>query len=86
MAKARVWIKLDSPGIAEFMKSRELGEFLEDVADDIAAKAGEGHTVSVDFERRKTRVISMVESDDLGREISTGALARAVGAKEQSWL
>ncbi|CAB4152481.1 hypothetical protein UFOVP609_12 [uncultured Caudovirales phage] len=86
MAKARVYVKLDSAGIAEFMKSSELGVFLEGVAEGIADKAGEGHTVVVDFERRKSRVISMVESDDLGREISTGALARAVGAKEQSWL
>ena len=86
MAKARVYVKLDSKGIAEFMKSAELGNFLEDVAEGIASQAGEGYYTTVDFERRTTRVISMVETDDMSREMETGALARAVGAKEQSWL
>lgn len=81
-----MYVKLDSAGIAKFMKSGELGEFLRDVAEGIAADAGPGHTVTVDYERRATRVISMVESDDFAREMETGALARAVGAKEQTWL
>lgn len=82
MAKARVYAKLDKAGIAEFMKSEDLGKVLEQVADKVASDAGGGYEVVVEYERRTSRVISMVKSDDFGREASTGALARAAGIKQ----
>lgn len=85
MAKGRVGIKLDRAGVGELMKSAELADVLRSVADEIAAEAGgDAHTV-VEYDRRKSRVISMVLSDDFGREIATGALARAVSGKTESW-
>jgi hypothetical protein len=86
VAKARVGIKLDRPGIAEIMKSAELASVLKDVANEVADTAGSDYTVVVDPDRRRTRVISMV-IDNLGfsREAATGNLARAVGSKQTSW-
>jgi hypothetical protein len=82
MAKARVYAKLDKKGISEIMKSQELGKVLKDVADKLANNAGGGYEVEVSYDRRTSRVISMVKSDDFGREISTGSLARAAGMQQ----
>jgi hypothetical protein len=82
MAKARVYAKLDKKGISEIMKSQELGKVLKDVADKLASNAGGGYEVEVSYDRRTSRVISMVKSDDFGREISTGSLARAAGMQQ----
>ena len=79
MAKARVYAKLDKSGIGELMKSDDLGKVLKGVADKVASNAGGGYEVVVDYDRRTSRVISMVLSDDFGREAATGDLARAAG-------
>lgn len=80
MAK-RIPIRLDKPGITQLLKSDDLAYFLRQVADEVSASAGDGYRVVVDFDRRKSRVISMVLGDDFGREVVTGNLARAVGRK-----
>lgn len=86
MAKARVSVKIDFAGIGQIMKSTDLASVLEDVAQDVASTAGDGYAVVVEYDRRTSRVISMVtDSDGFGREIATGNLARAVGSKESSW-
>ena len=85
MARARVRVKLDRPGIAEIMTSSQLEAVLKDVADDVASAAGGGYEVVVDRDRRKSRSISMVLSDDFGREAATGALSRAVGSMKTPW-
>lgn len=86
MAKARIGLKLDRPSIGAMMVSSELGAYLGDVAEIIANSAGgDGYSVVTDFDRRKNRVISMVLSDDMGREVRTGALARAVSGNEEPW-
>jgi hypothetical protein len=82
MAKARVYAKLDKAGIAELMKSEELGKVLEQVANKLESDAGGGYEVVVEYNRRTSRVISMVKSDNFGREAATGALARAAGIKQ----
>lgn len=86
VAKARIGLRLDRPGIAELMKSPELASVLKDVANDVADTAGSDYTVLVEPERRRSRVISMV-IDNLGfsREAATGNLARSVGSKQTSW-
>lgn len=86
MAKARVSLKLDRSGIAEIMKSSELGIVLNDVANDVAGTAGSDYEVVVDTDRRKSRVISMVlDKLGYGREAASGNLARAVGSKQSAW-
>jgi hypothetical protein len=82
MAKARVYAKIDKKGIGELMKSKELGKVLDDVAKKLASNAGGGYETEVTYDRRRSRVISMVKSDDFGREVKTGALARAAGMKQ----
>jgi hypothetical protein len=82
MAKARVYAKLDKDGIAELMKSDALGKVLAQVANQLASNAGGGYEVVVEKDRRTSRVISMVKSDNFGREAATGALARAAGTKQ----
>jgi hypothetical protein len=84
LAKARVYAKLDKKGIAELMKSSDLADVLEDQANRIARIAGGGYETEVAFERRKSRVISMV-LDNSKKEYATGALARAVGSIEEPW-
>jgi hypothetical protein len=86
MAKARIGLRLDRAGIGQLMKSPELASVLESVAQDVAGAAGDGYAVVVEYDRRTSRVISMVtDSDGFGREIATGNLARAVGSKESGW-
>ena len=82
MAKARVYAKLDKDGIAELLKSDALGKVLGQVANQLASNAGGGYEVVIEKDRRTSRVISMVKSDDFGREAATGALARAAGTKQ----
>jgi hypothetical protein len=82
MAKARVYAKLDKAGIRELMKSEELGKVLNGVAEKLASNAGGGYEVEVTYDRRSSRVIAMVKSDDFGREVATGALARAAGMQQ----
>ena len=82
MAKARVYAKLDKAGIGELMKSDDLGKVLKEVAEKVASNAGGGYDVVVDYDRRTSRVISMVLSDDFGREAATGELARAAGISQ----
>jgi hypothetical protein len=82
MAKARVYAKLDKAGIADLMKSEDLGKVLEQVAKKLASSAGGGYEVEVNYDRRSSRVIAMVKSDNFGREVSTGALARAAGMQQ----
>jgi hypothetical protein len=75
---AKTSITLDKDGIAEILKSPLLGAELESIAQQIATAGGGGYEVVVDYGRRKSRVISMVLSDDFRREFRTGDLARAV--------
>jgi hypothetical protein len=82
MAKARVYAKLDKVGIGELMKSKDLGKVLENVADKLASNAGGGYEIEVTYDRRKSRVISMVKSNNIGREVKTGGLARAAGMRQ----
>jgi hypothetical protein len=82
MAKARVYAKLDKAGISELMKSKDLGKVLENVADKLASNAGGGYDIEVTYDRRTSRVIAMVKSDDFGAEVKTGALARAAGMQQ----
>jgi hypothetical protein len=82
MAKARVYAKLDKPGIADLMKSEDLGKVLEQVAKKLASDAGGGYEIEVTYDRRTSRVISMVKSNDFNREVKTGALARAAGMQQ----
>jgi hypothetical protein len=77
LARARVGIKLDSDGILELMKSKEMGNAMKGYADKIASRAGDVQVV-VDYERRQKRVISMVLSS-FANERRTGGLARAMG-------
>jgi hypothetical protein len=82
MAKARVYAKLDKAGIGELMKSDDLGKVLQKVASTLASNAGGSYEVVVDYDRRKSRVISMVTSDDFGAEARDGSLARAAGIQQ----
>ena len=66
------------------MKSSELGKILGEQADRLASTAGGGYETVVDYDRRNSRVISMV-LDNEGKEYGTGALARALGSIEESW-
>jgi hypothetical protein len=84
LAKARVYAKLDKQGISELMKSSDLGKVLEEQAKRIDRAAGGGYEIQVAYERRKSRVISMV-LDNTKKEYATGALARAVGSIEEPW-
>jgi len=84
LAKARVYAKLDKQGIGQVMKSDDLAKVLESEANRISRIAGGGYEVEVAFERRKSRVISMV-LDNTKKEYATGALARAVGSIEEPW-
>lgn len=88
MAKARVGLKLDRAGIGQIMKSSELAGALEEIAQGVASAAGDGYEVTVETERRKSRVIAHVIDPSpraMGREMATGNLARAVGSKETGW-
>ena len=89
MAKARIGIKLDFEALGKIMKSDELGSVLEDEARSVAqAAGGNDYEVEVTYDRRKSRVISMVKDvseNGFGREIATGNLARAVSGKEEPW-
>lgn len=88
MAKARVSVRLDRPGIGQILKSGDLADVLASVAEDVAATAGSGYEVTVEYDRRKSRVIAhVVDPSDraMGREIATGNLARAVSSKESGW-
>ena len=89
MAKARIGVKLDFEEIGKILKSNELGSMLEDEARSIAQSAGgQDYEVEVTYDRRASRVISMVKDvseNGFGREIATGNLARAVSGKEEPW-
>ena len=88
MAKARVGVVLDKAGIGLIMKSGELADVLASVAADVASAAGSGYEVTVEYDRRKSRVIAhVVDPSDraLGRDIATGNWARAVSSKESGW-
>jgi hypothetical protein len=78
-------VKLDRSGIGEIMKSAELAGVLASVADEVATAAGGDASVVVEYDRRKSRVIAMVVSNDFGHEMATGALARAVSGRTESW-
>lgn len=83
MAKARVLVKLDSPAIRELLRSSEVGDFLEDIGQNVAAKAGSEYEVQVDYTSRKSRVVVNVIDPREGamfREMNTGNLARALGS------
>jgi hypothetical protein len=89
MAKARVGIRLDKPGIGQLLKSSEMAATVTSVAEDLASAAGSDYSVVTDTDRRKTRVIAMVVdygSRALGREAATGNLARAVASKTEGWV
>lgn len=67
------------------MTSTELAGVLRSVAEEIA---GTEYKTQVDYDRRKSRVISMVLDDREGamqREMQTGELARRVSSKESPW-
>lgn len=86
MARARIGLVLNRAAIADIMKSSELGKVCQDVSQDIADSAGsDKHTAYIDYARRKSRVIGLVVSSDIGYEIQTGALARAVTARTEPW-
>ena len=89
MAKARIGVKVDFDAIGAILKSGELGSILGNEARSIAqAAGGNDYEVEVTYDRRKSRVISMVKDvseNGFGREIATGNLARAVSGKEEPW-
>jgi hypothetical protein len=84
LAKARVYAKLDKAGVKELMKSSDLASVLQEQANRVSSLAGGDYDVVVDYDRRNSRVISMV-LDQTKKEYATGALARAVGSIEEPW-
>lgn len=66
------------------MKSNDLAKILEEQAQRVSFAAGGGYDVVVEYNRRSSRVISMV-LDQTKNEYATGALARAVGSIEEPW-
>lgn len=89
MAKARVRIVLDKGYLGQLLKSAEMGAGVEEAANRIATAAGAGYTVTVEQDRRKSRVIAMVMdlgARAMGREAATGNLARAVASNTESWV
>lgn len=89
MAKARIGVRLIFDEIGKIMKSSELGAILEAEAKEIATAAGGvDYEVEVTYDRRTSRVISMVKDvsgNAFGREVLNGNLARAVSSKEEPW-
>jgi hypothetical protein len=75
---AKPEIRLDKQGISEILKSPLLAQELQTIAQKVASAGGGGYEVVVEYNRRSSRVISMVMSDDFQREFRKGDLARAV--------
>lgn len=83
MAKTR--IVMDKAGLANLLKSSDMADVVQGVAQDVANAAGGDYAVTVEHDRRKSRVIAHVLGDSLRHEMETGNLARAVGSQESGW-
>lgn len=82
MAKG-IYVQLDSGEIRELLRSSEVGNFLEEIGDQVATRAGSEYEVQVDYTSRKSRVVVNVidpREGALFREQQTGNLARALGS------
>ena len=82
LAKARIEVKLDSAEIRKLLKSEEVGNFLYEIGQEVADKAGPEYETEKDFQSRKTRVVvNVMDPRPEARfiEMSTGRLARALG-------
>jgi hypothetical protein len=83
LAKARILVKLDSSEIRELLKSNDVADYLLELGNEVADKAGPDYLAEVDRESRKSRVVvNVIDPRPEARfvEMSTGRLARALGA------
>lgn len=80
MAKRRTKVVLNIPGWDELRKSPEVEKLVEDVAQGIADRAGDGFAVAV-HQRRKLVVANVYTetADAMRAEAKNGALSKAVG-------
>ncbi len=81
-----VYINLDRAEIGKLLKSSEVANFLKEVGEDVASKAGPDFRVEIDTESRKSRVVAnVIDPRPEARfiEMRTGALARALGATKK---
>lgn len=82
MAKS-VYVNLDRAEIGKLLKGREVSNFLREIGEDVASKAGPDFIVEIDTQSRKSRVVAnVIDPRPEARfiEMRTGALARALGA------
>jgi hypothetical protein len=82
LAKARILVKLDSPEIRELLKSNDVADYLLELGNKVADKAGPDYLAAVDREARKSRVVvNVLDPRPEARfvEMKTGRLARALG-------
>lgn len=81
MAKARIDVQLDKAEIGKIMKGKELSDFLLEIAQDVASKAGPEFEARIS-NARKSRVIAIALDPSPNarfKEMETGRLARALG-------
>lgn len=82
LLKGRIEVKLDSVEIRNLLKGNEVADFLFELGEEVADKAGPDYEAQKDFQARKTRVvINVIDPRPEARfiEMNTGTLARALG-------
>jgi hypothetical protein len=82
MAKGRIYVKLDSPEIKKLLKGPEVKDFLLDLGNDVASKAGPEYKAIADTTSRKSRVVvNVIDPRPKAKytEMKYGKLARALG-------
>ena len=85
LAKARIYVTLDKAEVGKILKGQELSDFLLNLAQEVASKAGPEYEARIS-NARKSRVISIAldpRPDAKFREMNTGRLARALGATQR---
>lgn len=78
-----IYVQLDSAAVRDLLRSSEVGNYLEEIGQQVANKAGSEYVVEADYTSRRSRVVVNVSDPREGalfRELQTGNLARAVGS------